>query len=136
MSPIHVYTAYVEQGCLSCTLRETVDDIGQLRCSCTILDAESGRELLRSCDCHLPCNEQGCLQALDAYKLIEPQIELATRRKRGEGACTMQAMKRYTPRHEFARWRCNACGAVSFAPKRTLPPSFCEHCGRRVALIE
>lgn len=129
-------TAHVAQGSLSCTLHEITDDIGQARCACFVRDAESGRELLHSCDCQLPCTEQGCRQALESYRLIAPQVERAAQRKRGEGACTLQAMEGYTPRHEFARWRCSACGAVLFAPKRTLPPAFCAGCGRRVALIE
>lgn len=128
--------AALERSGLACTISERADDLGRPRRTCSIRDIDSGRELLRSCDCPLPCTKEGCSRALDAYGLIAPQVELACRRGRGEGACTMQAMERYVPRHEFARWRCNACGAVSFAPKRTLPPAFCRGCGRRVALIE
>ena len=46
--------------------------------------------------------------------------------------CRLEPMDAYTPSHEFSRWRCERCGAVSFAPRPFLEPRFCPGCGARV----
>lgn len=46
--------------------------------------------------------------------------------------CEAEPMSDYMPSHEFSRWRCERCGAVSFAPRPFAMPRFCPGCGARI----
>lgn len=37
----------------------------------------------------------------------------------------------FTASHDFTRWECSRCGAISFTPFESLPPRYCSACNRR-----
>ena len=128
----------IEDGALACTLSPWVDAAGCMCTALSIRDRESGRELLHAGYASVELSERGALHALESYRAVIPSLERVaeSRRRRHEGVdCEIEAIGEVQPHHPYSRWRCRTCGAVSFTPRRSLPPHYCSGCGSRVVGI-